>query len=151
MIKFLKSFFLTLKGRFSKLQSPHSLKASISEEEKVARYIFSRSHFSRKSLRVKAEAYMPNGGEVSVFRTNGLDEATIWGIGSDLAKKRERVLYGRGDTIVSEIRKASLHIRSEEPPPRHANIVGWPENDKPRQKILALQIAAAATLVLNDS
>jgi hypothetical protein len=37
-----------------------------------------------------------------------------------------------------------------EPPLHHANIVGWPDNDKPRQKLIALQLAAVATLVPKD-
>src|SRR6266568_4917002 len=89
MMKFLKSFFLTLKERFSKVQSPHTLKAAIGDHEKLARYIFSTRHFSRQPPRVKAEAYMPNRGEVSVFRIDGLDQAAIWEIGSDVARKRE--------------------------------------------------------------
>ena len=156
MIRFLKSFFLTLRERFFKIQSSHDPKAAIGDDEKLARYIFSARHFSREKLRVKAEAFMPSRGEVSVFRIDGLGEAATWEIGSDVAMKREQTLYARGDTKTDEIRKIRvdeirLEIVPDEPPPRHANIVGWPENDKPRQKIIALQIAATATLVLKDS
>src|ERR1043166_6526925 len=103
MMKFLKSFFLTLRERFSKTQSPHNLKATVDDNEKLARYIFSASHFSRKASRVKAEAYMPSRGEVSVFRIDGLDQASIGEIGSDIAKLkldrahrcgRPRLLHG---------------------------------------------------------
>jgi hypothetical protein len=93
---------------------------------------------------------MPTRGEVSVFRINGLDQASIWEIGSDIARKRDRTLYARGDTKAEHVRKVGLNIRSDEPPPRHANVVGWPENDKPRHKVIALQLAAAATLVLKE-
>ena len=155
MIKFLKSFFLTLRERFSKVQSPHDPKTAIGDDEKLARYIFSARHFSREKLRVKAEAFMPSRGEVSVFRIDGLDEEAIWEIGNDVALKREQTLYARGDTKANDIRNIQdeeirLDIVRDEPPPRHANIVGWPENDKPRQKVLALQIAATASLVLKD-
>jgi hypothetical protein len=149
-MKFLKSFFLTLRERFSKAQS-HNLKATVDDNEKLARYIFSTRHFSRQPTRVKMEAYMPSRGEVSVFRINGLDQASIWEIGSDVAKKRERTLYARGDTNAEDVRKIGLNIRPDEPPPRHANIVDWPpDNEKPRQKVIALQLAAAATLVLKE-
>jgi hypothetical protein len=93
---------------------------------------------------------MPSRGEVSVSRVDGLTESAIWEIGSDVASKSERALYGRGDTKAHEVRKVGLDILPEEPPPRHANLVGWPENDKPRQKLIALQIAAVATLVLKE-
>ncbi len=93
---------------------------------------------------------MPSHGEVSVFRIDALDQSAIWEIGSAVAMKRERTLYSRGDTKASDARKVGLDILPDEPPPRHANLVGWPESDKPRQKVIALQIAAAATLVLKE-
>ena len=92
---------------------------------------------------------MPTRREVSVFRTARLTDNAIWKIGSDIATVRHRTLYARGDTQVSEIRRVGLDVQGLEPPPRHANIVGWPEHDKARDKLLALQIAALATLVLN--
>jgi hypothetical protein len=91
---------------------------------------------------------MPSRGEVSVFRVDGLSEAAIWGIGNDVAKKRERTLYARSDTRALDVTKLGVKVVPSEPPPRHANLVGWPENDKPRQKLIALQIAAVATLLL---
>jgi hypothetical protein len=150
MKKFLKSFFLTLRERFSKVQSPHNLKATVDDNEKLARYIFSTRHFSREPPRVKTEAYMPSRGEVSVFRIDRLEQAAIWEIGNEVARKRERTLYARGDTKASEARRVGLDIRPDEPPSRHANLVGWPDNDKPRQKLIALQLAAVATLVLKE-
>lgn len=150
MMKSLKSFFLTLRERFSKVRSPHNLKATVEENEKLARYIFSTRHFVRQPPRVKAEAYMPTRGEVSVFRIDGLDQAAIWEIGSDIARKRVRTLYARGDTRAKDARRGGLDILSDEPPPRHANLVGWPDNDKPRQKLIALQIASVATLVVKE-
>ncbi|HLA11413.1 MAG TPA: hypothetical protein VJ023_12575 [Pyrinomonadaceae bacterium] len=151
MMKFLKSFFLTLRERFSKVQSPHDHKAAVGDNEKLTRYIFSNRYFSRQPPRVKTEAYMPSYGAVSVFRIDALGQAAIWEIGSDLGRKRERTLYARGDTKAHDARELGLDIRPDEPPPRHANLIGWPENDKPRQKVIALQIAAAATLVLKNN
>jgi hypothetical protein len=91
---------------------------------------------------------MPHHGEVSVFRIDGLTETVIWKIGSDVAKKGDRTLYARGDTRASDITRVGLEVLPHEPPPRHADLVGWPENDKPRQKLIALQVAAVASLVL---
>ena len=90
---------------------------------------------------------MPCRGEVSVFRIDGLRPTRIWEIGEEIAKKRTGTLYARGDIKAREVRHYSLDILPAEPPPRHANIIGWPENDKPRQKLIALQLAAVATLV----
>lgn len=93
---------------------------------------------------------MPSRGQVSVFRVDQLTESAIWEIGSDIARNRERTLYARGDTKANEVRKAGLDILPDEPPPRHANLVGWPKNDKSRQKLIALEVAAVATLVLKQ-
>jgi hypothetical protein len=93
---------------------------------------------------------MPSRGEVSVFRIDGLDQTAIWEIGSEVAKKRSRTLYARGDTKAADARKVGLDVRPDEPPARHANMIGWPDNDKPRQKLIALQLAAVATLVLKE-
>jgi hypothetical protein len=150
MMKFLKSFFLTLKEWFSKRQIPHHPAVAVTDNEQLARYIFSKSHFSRQSNRVKAEAYMPNRGQVSVFRIDGLTESAIWEIGDDIATKRDRTLYARGDTKAHQVRKAGLDISPNEPPPRHANLLGWPENDKGGHKLIALQLAAVATFVLRE-
>jgi hypothetical protein len=147
MMRFLKSFFLTLRERFSKSKTS-SAAHIIGASEILSRYIFSTRYFSRNPPRVKAEAYMPSRGEVSVFRIDGLSETAIWEIGSDVARKRDRTLYARGDTKASDVMRLGLDIRPNEPPPRHADLVGWPENDKPRQKLIALQVAAVATLVL---
>jgi hypothetical protein len=147
MMRFLKSFFLTLRERFSKSKTP-STADIVGANEILSRYIFSTRYFSRSPLRVKAEAYMPSRGEVSVFRINGLSEIAIWEIGSDIARKRDRTLHARGDTKASDVMKLALEILPNEPPPRHAALVGWPENDKARQKLIALQVAAVATLVL---
>jgi hypothetical protein len=93
---------------------------------------------------------MPRQGEVSVFRVDRLGEPQIWKIGTEIAEKRERTLYARGDTGARAVRRAGLDVVPAEPPLRHANIVGWPENDKPRQKLIALQLAAVAKLVLKE-
>ena len=150
MIKFLRSFFHTLRERLSKGRPLRRRIGVVGKNENLSRYIFSTRHFSRHLNRIKGEAYMPNRGEVSVFRTDRLTDSAIWEIGSDVATKSKRTLYARGDTKAHEVRKVGLDILAEEPPLRHANLVGWPEGDKPRQKLIALQIAAGATLVLKD-
>ncbi|MBA3571956.1 MAG: hypothetical protein H0W34_08300 [Pyrinomonadaceae bacterium] len=147
-MRFLKWFFLTLKEWFLKPDThPGTI---IGANENLSRFIFSTRYFSRQALRVKAEAYMPKEGEVSVFRVDRLTAVQIWKIGDEIADERNRTLYARGDIQAREVTGNGLDILSEEPPPRHANIVGWPENDKPRQKLIALQIAALATLVLKE-
>ncbi|CAN5461569.1 hypothetical protein BH20ACI3_BH20ACI3_34890 [soil metagenome] len=145
MMRFLKWFFLTLREWFLKPATHRS--AIIVANETLSRFIFSTRHFGRQPLRVKADAYMPSQGQVSVFRVDGLIAAQIWKIGDEIAEERDRTLYARGDIKAREVGRSGLDILPAEPPARHANIVGWPENDKPRQKLIALQLAAVATLV----
>ncbi len=129
--------------------SPTLLAAIISADETLSRFILSSGHFSKVTKRVKAEAFMPNrDGEVSVFRVSDLDEPEICAIGDAVAKVVARNLHGRAELKARVVRHNDLDVVSAEPPVRHANIVGWPEKDKARQKIIALQLATSATLLL---
>ncbi len=93
---------------------------------------------------------MPHQGEVLVFRIDGLRASQIWVIGNEIADKRARTLYARSDIAARVVRMNGLDVLPAEPPPRHANIVGWPETDKSRQMLIALQLAAVATLVQQE-
>jgi len=75
---------------------------------------------------------MPNRGEVSVFRTSGLGASAIWEIGTKM-KPMARTLHGRAEIRARAVRQKALDVMSAEPPPRHANIIGWPD-DKSKQK-----------------
>lgn len=147
MMRFLKSFYRTLRGWFSK--SGTHLDPAVHPNENLTRFILSRRHFSQQQLRVKAEAFMPYEGEVSVFRVDGLGNPEIWAIGSETAKLRPRTLYARGDIYARSVKRHGLDVLPDEPPLRHAKIVGW--SDKAKQKIVALQLAAEASLLINIS
>lgn len=55
-----------------------------------------------------------------------------------------------------DIRRCGLDVTAQEPPPRHADIIDWPESSteaalaKARHKELAVRIAASARLVRLD-
>jgi hypothetical protein len=53
----------------------------------------------------------------------------------------------RGDIKVAQVRESQLDVLAAEPPPRHANLVGWP-SEKSEQKLIAKQLAAGAILKL---
>jgi len=145
MMKSLKLFYLTLKELFSKHQ-PSTL-VVVKANENLSRFIFSERHFSRHPPRVKAEAFMPRKGEVSVFRKDGLNESQIWNIGREIESIGTRTLHGRGDIITQSAMKIGLQVTPSESPARHANIVGWPD-DKAKQKLLALELAGEASLMI---
>ena len=120
----------------------------IGAEEGLARFIFSSSHFSRENNRVKHNAFMPApAGKASVFRIKGLEGTAVWKIGSEIAEQRSQSLHGRADITAGTVSRTGLSIKSSEPPPRHCNIEGWPV-EKSAQKLIAIELANAATLVL---
>ncbi len=119
-------------------------------DEKLTRYIFSRSHYRTSDHTVKYSAYLPApNGETSVFRTSSISGEEIWKIGLEfVAKPHSRSLYARGDTVASVIMKTDLEIVPEPTPhPLHANIVKWP-TERDQQKMLALEIANESLLAI---
>jgi hypothetical protein len=149
MKRFLRLFWRTFVGWLP--SSRTTLDASVEAQEALARFIFSNRHFSPQQNRVKEGAFLPNRlGEVSVFRVHDLEAFDIWAIGTAVATSRSASLYARGDVRAQAVRKLQLDVVADKLPSRHANIIGWP-NDKPKQKILALELAAAATLVVKAS
>lgn len=124
------------------------MEATILPEEKLARFIFSSSHFSSQNFRVKHNAFLPtSAGEASVSRISDLPEPDIWPIGSVIATQRGQTLYARGDLLAHDVRQVQLDVTPAEPPPRHANIVNWP-TDKSAQKLRAMELAEKAKLVM---
>jgi hypothetical protein len=117
--------------------------------EPITRYIFSSSHFSTQNNRIKHNAFMPLAGETSVFRTRDLPEAEIWAIGQGLSTEPTRQLHARGDLLTNDVLSLSLSLAVEpsEPPPRHANITGWP-HEKDLVKLSAMELAGKAKLRL---
>jgi len=99
---------------------------------------------------------MPNfkDGATSVSRHGATPRAALWA----LAPQREgRTLYGAAIVKAAIVRQNSLDIHADDTPPRHANIVGWPDagvNPQMRKalcKELASAIADAATFIPIDS
>ena len=88
---------------------------------------------------------------LSVFRIDGLQLEEIWEIGQREvidAMSQSRELKGIADVKALIVQENDLEIEPDNIPPRHANIIGWPE-EKEKQKIIAQELAAEAKLVLN--
>jgi hypothetical protein len=127
---------------------------TIDGQETLARFITSKSGYSRGKNVVKPQAFMPPLDlRLSVFRINNLSEPEIWQIG--LKKiidkmKIPRNLHGRADIKALNILENGLKINPDDTPPRHANIIGWPEL-KEEQKSIAQELAAKASLRLHTA
>jgi hypothetical protein len=131
--------------------SPREIKNAplhVSDEEWLARFIFQRNHI-RSDQTVKPNAFIPHPWpNLSVTRHVGLTEHDLWEAGREIAEVRPATLYGRADVHATTITAQSLKIVPTATPRNHANITGWP-SDKPSQKIIAQEIAAAAQFVLS--
>jgi hypothetical protein len=114
-------------------------------QEILARYIFTKSHFRNSDRTVKYSAFIPpEDRRLSVFQISGLQDAEIWKIGEKL---REQTLLGRADVESALVKTIGLGIVADDIPPRHANIIGWPE-EASAIKLKAMELAKEAELHL---
>ena len=136
---------------------PSGLPEDVSDEEKLARFLTQSNQFN--TVMAKPAAFLPNptDRETSVSRYDG-DSKRLWEMGQFAAGARN--LYGAAILKARDVRLAHLKARdvssaqlavvSDEPPPYHAVIQGWPWNEsdpelqKARQKELAALLASAA-------
>ncbi|WP_294232198.1 hypothetical protein [Prosthecobacter sp.] len=131
---------------------PSGLPDHVSDPECVSRFLTSSSQFN--STMVKPAAFLPHPvhRNSSVFRI-GEDPEQLRKVWQETTSG-ERQLKAVAIVNVSEVRRAQLDVVAEEPPPKHANIEGWPwvesdpELQKARQKDLATQVASCAQLVV---
>lgn len=121
----------------------------VADDEALARFVLFSNWF-RRDKTIKPDAFIPYPWpNLSVTRRLDLTDTELWAIGQEIADRRPAMLYGRADVQAITVREQSLSISPTKEPRNHANINGWP-SDKPSQKIIAQQIAAAATFVPRD-
>lgn len=133
---------------------PSGLTEVVADDEDLARYLTSSSHFI--SSQVKAAAFLPRDGQTSVFRHGKEPRAALWLLAHEHGVGRDRTLYGAAIIKTGYVRAApvQLEVVSKEPPPRHANIVGWPSSvsdpglARAAHRDKALALAEYAELVL---
>ena len=120
----------------------------IDDDESICRFVFSTQDRQRDPLRAKPEAFLPGrDGETSVSRVYGLDESAILELGKLARGTRAESLKGYAILTASEVPRADLRLRVDEPPLRHAVIYGWPE-DKSKRILAAIDLAQASTMRL---
>ncbi len=114
--------------------------------EVLSRFIMQTNWCRPSDNRVRYAAFMPNpkSGETSVFRISGISDREVWEIGDrEVGLRRDKPVLGRADIGASFVITKGLNVVPSEPPIRHANIVGWPE-EKSEQRLVALELAAEA-------
>lgn len=77
----------------------------------------------------------------------------VWEIGQanvlDMMSTPTKSLYGRADILASLVENNGLRVEPDNNPPRHADIIGWPQ-DRGERKSIAQKLAAGATLILRS-
>jgi len=111
--------------------------------------LFSERHYVTSKRRINRQAFTPKDGQCSVFRTLGLAEDSIWTIGREnVGVSRNQTLKARADLPALSVREATLDVLAEPSVhPRHANIVGFPD-EKEKQRLATMELAMAATLIV---
>ena len=84
-------------------------------------------------------------GERSVFRHGQQPRDRLWAIATEnLNLEPGKEVYGAAILTVRDVRAEKLEVIPEEPPPRHANIIGWPSDSDPvEEKAKRLKFAQA--------
>jgi hypothetical protein len=119
----------------------------------LSRFVFQRGHFDE--TRVKYRAFEPPSRDftLSVSRTHNLTEPEIWQHGDQWVATPGRAILARGDFTLTQVKEVFvegflLSVSPDEPPERHANVVGWPPSEqKELRRSLAQQLAAKARCV----
>ena len=140
-----------------------SVSESIDEEasedvrdEVLARFVPERGHKGRIGVQrreAKPSAFLPmfneqsSRFETSTFRVAGLDEDAIWMLGDMHVASTQGPLVASAMIGEHDVRSAGLAIDADDTPPRHANIVGWPE-EKDARKELAMLLRDASWLLI---
>lgn len=121
----------------------------ISSDEWLARFIHYQRYI-RQDRTVRADVFIPHPyPDLSVTRHLKLSAAELWSIGRGVAQQINRTLHGRVDAQVFVFQQQRLQVVADpvQDNQNHANVTDWPV-EKSAQKIIAQQIAAAATKVL---
>lgn len=121
-------------------------------DARISRFLLASNQFARSTGRVKTSAFLPPPSRrLSVFESTTASEGRIWELGTvHVASPRRKRLHARADLGAATILVESLAIEPAPPPPEHANVVGWPENDGSEEEI-AIRLAKRARLVLNPT
>ncbi|HSY50017.1 MAG TPA: hypothetical protein VLC46_14480 [Thermoanaerobaculia bacterium] len=135
---------------------PSGLPENVADEEALARFLMSSSHYN--ATMVKPAAFLPNPKArmtTSVFRHGAEPRESLIQIAGE--QRPDVTAYGAAICKAVAVRSAKLDVIADEPPPLHANIVGWPVNgtdqmlEKAEQKRAALVLVSRCTLVLFES
>ena len=122
---------------------------TIDSNERLSRFVLSRSEFRPSDQTVKAKAFVPpKNKRLSVYRTSTLTEDEVWSIGNEfVAQPRGRTLYGRADLLAPDDYDLQRRVEPETSThPLHADIIPWPDG-RDNILFLATQLALRSKFV----
>ena len=123
---------------------------NVPPDEKLTRFIFSKSHFSIVNKTVKFKAFIPpsNSADISVYRIASLSDSEVWAIGRKYVEIGGRRLKARADFLAEQVYGNHLEVIPDaQPHARHANITPFPADRRTRDRI-ARKLALASKLVI---
>lgn len=153
MIQFLKELWKVLRR-----STPDKAgTATISPDERVARFIYQKSDWSNQATpKPKPKVFLPmkeaGQWETSVCRVHVVPEQRIWKIANRVRSPLPAL--ARADLTTNSIAVAGLCTDPapdhDADYPEHAVIVGWPD-EKEKQMALSIQLASSADLIFAPS
>lgn len=129
---------------------PSGLPEVVADGEPPVRFLTSDSQFNSKMAKPPGFMPGPQDAKTSVFRQATDPVEALW----ETAEREIPSRTARAAAVLTaaDVRIATLDVEADEPPPRHANIAGWPEiaNDpaatRAKCKELALLLTRASKL-----
>ena len=119
--------------------------------DRLARILI-ESHYSIQKGLVKYRAFLPEfykGAFItSVFDIDMLADHDVWEMGRvHVAEPRGKTVHGHAAVESRTVIALGLSVVRSEPPPRHCDLTGWP-NEKQERMNVAQELAATAALKL---
>lgn len=121
----------------------------IDQAESITRFLRSSSHIRRALGRPHYSAYLPRvpDGEISVYRTTGMEPRDITALGDQYVRKADHLLKGHCDLAAEQFFNEGLSVEAApHPHVRHANVRGWTTD--PKNRIAARKLADKAVLTV---
>lgn len=118
--------------------------------EPIARFEYDKGTYVRADGNPRPRAFNPkfdqerNRFETSVFRIANLAPDEVWAIGDLAGADRNKTATGYCSLPASGIAKANLNLQDDQPPARHAVIVGWSDAEEKRLESTQILAEAAA-------
>ena len=137
-------------SRFGRFLHFENLPSEIAENEQFTRFLVHSNQFrTGNGGRVMPSALLPLNNkkrarwETSTHRTDGLSQLDVWRLGYRFVENvaNNRRIKARGSGSVATVLAQALQFDvNGRPYPRHADIIGWPD-DKHARMMQATQIA----------